>query len=236
MAGSYAAGSSWHQPVNSRNVDLYINLTRPAYGTLLAGRSDLTVAEQPVFVDGEKPRLRLQFLQPGATLGEAPSVVELAVGDTVLFALKKDAGAQELMVSGTGFALVGTGSERRYEAVVNFDTKPLVDAFGDERVLSLIGEVRVQNAAATERKSYQFRCTCRRRVYDGEADPVAADPEYPAADAVALRVPTNGTYRVKTTGAGQYFQLKHHLTGKWHSVFITGDAGAETFALAAGED
>ncbi len=219
----------------SRNVDLYLNLARPSDSVLLAGRRDLTIAEPPVWIDGEKPLVRIQFLTPSATPGVAPEVTQLADGDVVVFALKKKTGGT-LLVSGTGFVLEGAGNERRYAALVNFDTTELVNALGDETVISTVGEVRVQNAANTERKVFQFRCTVRGRIYNGEGDPLAADPEYPAIDSLALRVPENGTYRVKTTGDGQYWQLKHALTGKFHTLFVTGDDGAEELAIGPGED
>ena len=218
----------------ARNVDLYINLNRPSEGALLAGRRDLTMGEPPVFIDGEKPTVRIQFLQPSTVPGESPEVTVLEDGDVIVFALKKKAGGT-LLVSGTGFLLVGEGNERRYEALVNFDTTALVNAFGDETTMAVTGEVRVQNAANTQRKPYQFRANARRRIYEGEGDPAEADPEYPAIDSLALRVPANGTYRIKTAEDGQYFQLKHNVSGLFHTLFVTGDAGAEALAIGPGE-
>ncbi len=45
----------------------------------------------------------------------------------------------------------------------------------------------------------------------------------------------NGTYRIKTTGDGQHFQLKNATTGLWHTAFLTGAEGAVTLAFGAGE-
>ncbi len=169
--------------MSARNLDLYINLARPGGGLLLAGRVDLTVPEPPVFVDGEKPNLRLQFLQPSLTPGVAPAVTQLEVGAVILFALKKKAGGT-LLVSGTAFVETGAGDELRYAALVNFDTAELIAALVDETTIAATGEVRLQNAENTERKTFQFRCSVRRRIYDGEGAPVAADPQYPAAESV----------------------------------------------------
>lgn len=171
----------------TRNVDLYLNLARPVDAVLLAGRGGLTAAEPPVFIAGEYPTLRFQFLNPSIVHGVAPSVEVLEAGDVIVFGLKKKAGGT-LLVSATGFVLVGSGNERRYEAAVNFDTEALTNAFGDDAVISAVGEVRIQNAANTRRKPYQFRCTVRGRIYDGESAPVAAEPQYPAPESVL----TNG--------------------------------------------
>lgn len=220
--------------MSARQVTLYVNLDRPPGGVLLAGRRDLTAAEPPLFVDGERPLVVLQFLQPLATPGLSPEVTQLADGDTIVLALKRR-GKPELLVSGTGFVLTGAGAERRYEALVNFNTTALVNAFGDETVLPVLCEIRVQNAANTIRKVYPFYAQIQKRIYDGEGDPIEATPDYPTPDAVALRVPANGTYRVKTTGDGQYFQLKHRTTGLWHTVFVDGAEGAEALALGPAE-
>lgn len=222
--------------MSARVVDLLVNTARPPGAVLLARRSELLPAEAPVLVDGEKVLLRVQWVAPAATLEGAPAVVALEAGDVILFSLKTRASDATLLASGTGFLASGVGAELRYEALVNLDTAPMAAAVAEEPVIAAIGEIRVQNAANTARKSYQFPVTLRRRVYAGEGDPVAANPQYPAADAVALRVPANGTYRIKTAVDGQYFQLKHAATGLFHSVFLTGAAGAETLAFGAGEN
>jgi hypothetical protein len=167
----------------SRNVDLYLNVDRPIDAPLLAGRADLTGGENPIFVDGEKPWLRLQFIKPGATPAAVPSVVALGAGDVVSVYAKRKAG-DTLLVSATNFVSDGAGDEQRYKALVDFDTTELTAAFGDETTLTLQFEVRVQNAQNTERKSYRLKGTVQKRIYENEGVPTSATPSYPSASSL----------------------------------------------------
>lgn len=47
--------------------------------------------------------------------------------------------------------------------------------------------------------------------------------------------PANGTYRVVTNGSGSFLQLWNPTQSKWHTVWITGAAGAEILNFGPGE-
>lgn len=49
----------------------------------------------------------------------------------------------------------------------------------------------------------------------------------------AQKTPTNGSYRIKD---GQHFQLYNQTQAKWHTLFVTGAAGAEQLSIGPGED
>ncbi len=221
--------------MSARVVDLLINTARTPGAVLLARVADQLPADYPQLVQGEAVTVRVQFIAPATTPGAAPTVVALAVGDNLLLTLKAKPGADALLASASAWVATGAGAELRYEATLNLHTAEAADAVAEEPAIAAVAELQVQNAANTLRKSYPFGVTLRRAVFEAEGDPVAANPAYPAPDAVALRVPANGTYRIKTTGDGQHFQLKNATTGLWHTAFLTGAEGAVTLAFGAGE-
>ncbi|AHF94017.1 hypothetical protein OPIT5_03795 [Opitutaceae bacterium TAV5] len=53
---------------------------------------------------------------------------------------------------------------------------------------------------------------------------------------VATKVPDLGAYRIKTDETGSYYQLKNGTTGAFHTLYITGAAGAEQLAFGPADN
>ncbi|MBI5770847.1 MAG: hypothetical protein HZA93_23925 [Verrucomicrobia bacterium] len=216
-----------------RSIDLFVNVGTAPEFVLLSSTSSRQPAERPVLVSGDKHLVRL-YLLDATTAGVAPTLKTLATGDQIILAGKKG-GLGTLLFSADDFLEVDDATGKHYEATLDLTPNALEMAFGDDAALVVVCEVEVQNSANTGRRSRQFSVRVNKGVYAGEATPAPAEPQYPAAESLALRVPANGTYRIKTAADAQYFQLKHAATGAWHTLFIIGDAGAEQLALGPAE-
>ncbi|HRI81562.1 MAG TPA: hypothetical protein PLF88_03940, partial [Opitutaceae bacterium] len=162
----------------------------------------------PTWHSGEVALLRL-WLHDG---GE---ILSLPVGDTILVTAKPRSLGNTLLFSAHDFAAV----EDHYEAVLALTTAELTAALGQERSIFIAVEVLVQSADATRTRRRQFLAKIQPGLYGGEADPAPAEIGYPLPAALALRAPDNGTYRIKTTGDGQHFQLKD-AAGGWRTIWL----------------
>jgi hypothetical protein len=217
-----------------RAIDLFVNLGSSPEFVLLAGKSTWQPGERPLLISGDKHLVRVWLLQASAP-GQIPSLQTLADGDILILAGKLKASASTLLFSAMGFMLEAAGGSH-YEAELDLTPTVLRDAFGDESALLCTCEIEVQNAANTLRRTRQFPVRINKGVYNDESEPVPAEPAYPSADALLLRVPTDGAYRVNHTVDGVFWQLKNKTTGKWHTIWVDGADGEEVFAIGPGED
>ncbi|HTJ78544.1 MAG TPA: hypothetical protein VL357_06070 [Rariglobus sp.] len=218
--------------------DLFFNINRPKGGTLLRDIFGQANAPTQSWVAADCFLARIFFLKPSVNFGTAADIAVLEAGDTMVLSGKNAAGT--LLFSAIDWAPVTEGADdaavTRYEGVVDLNTVPLLALFsGNTTQVTITGELEVRNAGNTRRLSCQFDLQILRQSYAGESAPNPATPLYPAPNELALITPANGTYRIKTNETGSYLQIKNATNGKFHTLFVTGDTGAETLAIGDGE-
>ncbi len=139
---------------------------------------------------------------------------------------------EDLLFSATAFAEVGEDDELHYEATLNLNTEQIAALFTSDttKTAAALLDIELSNDAGDKRLTVvgQWPVTIQRDIYIGdEVAPDDADPAYPAADAIALKAPTDGGYRIHNNN----FQLWNPTQGKYQTIYITGAAGAETLAI-----
>lgn len=139
---------------------------------------------------------------------------------------------EELLFSATLFAEVGEDDELHYEATLSLNTEQIAELFTSDtmKTVAALLDIELSNDAGDKRLTVvgQWPVTIQRDLYAGtEGVPTDGEPAYPAADAIALKAPTDGGYRIH----GVNLQLWNTTQGKYQTVFLVGAAGAETIAI-----
>ena len=210
----------------SRYLDLYVDLSRA--GTRAAFVSS---AGEPVTVEAiqaDELPIRLRFCQPSTSIGGEISIEQLEAGTIVVLSGKVagDLKDGDLLFLTSDWSEVTDGDDVYYAGALSLNTVEMASAFSaaDGETISLTIETELQNAANTERVSFQSACTLHAQVYAGEGDPTDADHEYPAASTIVLKTPTDGSaWRWKD---GEGWQVQDRITGKWSTAFLENGAWA----------
>jgi hypothetical protein len=139
---------------------------------------------------------------------------------------------EDLLFSATAFAQVGEDDELHYEATLNLNTEQIAALFTSDttKTAAALLDIELSNDVGDKRLTVvgQWPVTIQRDLYAGtEGVPTDGEPAYPAADAIALKAPTDGGYRIN----GVNLQLWNTTQGKYQTVFLVGAAGAETIAI-----
>lgn len=140
----------------------------------------------------------------------------------------------DLLFSVTSFTEVGSGQTLHYEAEVNLATASIEAKFPEEsttlRALSALLDIELRNEDGTKRRSVvsQGLVTIHRDIFRGtEGVPLDGDPVYPAPEAIALKAPTDGGYKID----GVNLQLWNATQEIYQTVYLVGTAGAESLVV-----
>lgn len=219
----------------ARTFDLFIDVAKTGgKPCLLIRKSGATDPETPSLMQGDVLTLRLFFREVLSGEFADSTATTIATGDVITLAAKKDVDQTDLLFSASSFtAGTDTTYGAYYAATLDLTTAELEAALdAAEDTLTVPVDIEVQNAANTRRSTFRFTVDVVQQVYAGETDPAPAEPSYPAPAAIMLKNPTGANYRVS---AGGNFQLWNPTQSKWHTIWITGAAGAEQVTLGAGE-
>lgn len=221
----------------TRTADLYLHNARPPGSVLLSSLTDRTVPEAPSWIEGDKCLLRVRFCDVPAAINAAISTSALPDDNVIVLGAKKVRGSGAVLFNATAWTKVVNGADTYYQAVLNLNTVNLAAAFGSEQVLAVWVDIEVQAPALDEgeeadRATWQFQVAIRRQAYAGEAPVAEGPPVMPAPEMLVLKNPANAAYRFlpDASGGGVVLQLLNGTTGKFHSLFLIGEAGAETLA------
>ena len=158
-------------------------------------------AAGPQWVAGDVFDLRLRFAEENHNVTKNFEEARWPASWSLLFALKEKPYAKNALAFTDAFGVSVAGEKTFYTALLNLNTKPLVELLDyKEAPLELWGEVEVKDAGGSVRQSYQFRIKVGPKVWRDEPAPEAeALPEYPPPGAIPVRLA--GTYAVPV-GAG----------------------------------
>ena len=219
-----------------------------AYGApntaILNGITDGSVNGKFSMVQGDELSLVLYPRAQNIVKGQPTSTVRLPTGCSVVVTGKPlgTPGASSVLFLANSFTEAQDGNDNwTYTGELNLDTDELAAEIGSN-VLSipvlLVIDIIAEGGAP---QRWLALITVYNQVYSGsEGSPTPASPEFlteTQSDArYAMLVPPQGSYRVKTEEDGTVnLQLWNATTGLWHTLFLTGAAGAIVLNVGVGE-
>ncbi len=212
--------------------EIFVRKSKGSDNPLVVSKADQTPRDTITWIPGDHFTLRVHLCDEPTEPGGPLVGAQIDAGDQIVLNGKEaDALTGASFFSATPFTETQSDGEYYYEADLDLNVSAFLTAAATDPV-QVLAEIQVQNAGNTKRLSYEFPVLGKARVYQGtEGADADGDPPYPLPGALALKT-VAGKYRIKDDGSWQLWNADQSL---FHTITVSGAAGAETFSIAAGE-